>query len=159
MSGELEIERKYLLHDLPADLDTDNGKNIQQGYLGLEEGRHVRVRTKGSKFFLTVKIGEGIVRTEYEVEISKQQFDALWPATEGRRLEKVRYIYPLDQYEMEIDVYAGELAPLVVAEVEFPSLKASEQFVPPVFVSEEVSGNPLFINIRLALEGLKDFAK
>jgi len=159
MSGELEIERKYLLHDLPTDLDTDNGKDIQQGYLCLEEGRHVRVRTKGSKFFLTVKIGEGIVRTEHEVEISKQQFDALWPATEGRRLEKVRYIYPLDQYEMEIDVYAGELAPLVVAEVEFPSLKSSERFVPPVFVSEEVSGNPLFINIRLALEGLKDFVK
>jgi len=159
MSGELEIERKYLLHDLPTDLDTGNGKHIQQGYLCLEEGRHVRVRTKGSKFFLTVKIGEGIVRTEHEVEISKQQFDALWPATEGRRLEKVRYIYPLDQYEMEIDVYAGELAPLVVAEVEFPSLNASEQFLPPAFVSEEVSGNPLFSNIRLALEGLKDFVK
>lgn len=159
MSGELEIERKYLLHDLPVDLDTDKGKHIQQGYLCLEEGRHVRVRTKGNKFFLTVKIGEGIVRTEHEVEISAQQFDALWPATEGRRLEKVRYIYPLAEYEMEIDVYTGELAPLVVAEVEFPSLKASEKFVPPAFVSEEVSGNPLFSNIRLALEGLKDFVK
>ncbi|MBL4607317.1 MAG: hypothetical protein JKY01_05750 [Pseudomonadales bacterium] len=159
MSGELEIERKYLLHDLPPDLDTSNGKDIQQGYLCLEDGRHVRVRTKGSKFFLTVKVGEGIVRTEYEAEISKEQFDVFWPATEGRRLEKVRHIYPLEQYEMEIDVYAGDLAPLVVAEVEFPSISASDEFVPPAFVSEEVSGNPLFSNIRLALEGLKNFAK
>lgn len=153
MSGELEIERKYLLHDLPTDLDRRSGKEIQQGYLCLEEGRHVRVRSKGAAFFLTVKVGEGIVRTEYEVEISRAQFDALWPATEGRRLVKTRYIYPLNQYEMEIDVYGGSLSPLVVAEVEFPSLDASKEFIPPGFVSEEVSENPLFSNIRLALEG------
>lgn len=160
MSGEQEIERKYLLTKLPDDLDESTGKFIKQGYLCLEEGRHVRVRSKGEACYLTVKTGEGLVRTEYEVEISEAQFQQLWPATEGRQLEKVRYIYPLAQYEMEIDIYKGDLAPLIVAEVEFPSVAASESFSPPDFVSEEVTGNNTFSNIRLALEGgLSDLMK
>ena len=153
MSGEQEIERKYLLTNLPDDLDESTGKFIRQGYLCLEEGRHVRVRSKGEAYYLTVKTGEGLVRTEYEVEISEVQFQVLWPSTTGRQLEKIRYIYPLDQYEMEIDIYQGELAPLIVAEVEFPSVLASEEFSAPDFVSEEVTGNNTFSNIRLALEG------
>jgi adenylate cyclase len=84
----IEIERKFLLKSLPDDMQGETP--ILQGYLAHDEHREVRIRQYGNNHFLTVKEGRGLRRREIEVEISPRQFQALWPSTEGRRLEKVR---------------------------------------------------------------------
>jgi hypothetical protein len=49
----------------------------------------------------------------------KEQFESLWPLTQGRRLVKSRYFLKEKESMIEIDVYGGKNSGLVVAEVEF----------------------------------------
>ena len=49
----------------------------------------MRLRRRDGESVLTVKRGSGRTRTEEEIELEPEQFDALWPLTEGRRVEKV----------------------------------------------------------------------
>ena len=79
----------------------------------------VRLRQKGSIRSLTYKRGNRRAREEREIRLSAEQFDALWPATAGRRLTKVRYEVPWREHTIEIDIYRGRHDGLVVAEVEF----------------------------------------
>jgi CYTH domain-containing protein len=102
---------------------------------------------------LTVKHGAGLVRGEDEVPISAALFAALWPLTEGRRVEKTRHLVPLGAVVAEVDVYAGALEGLLTAEVEFPSEEASRSFTPPDWFGDEVTGEARYANQSLALDG------
>ena len=149
----LEIERKFLLSSLPPDLEESGGSEILQGYLVLDSMGEVRVRLKDNRCYLTVKKGMGLTRSEVELVISREHFDALWPLTEGQRLEKNRYDYPHEGLTIEIDVYRGELSPLQIAEIEFPGIEASRDFRPPSFFDREVTGERDFSNASLAIHG------
>src|SRR4051794_9750402 len=118
----MEIERKFLVGDLPADLPDFPASEIRQGYLAVDEdGTEVRIRSRDGSATLTVKQGAGRSRAEEELELGAEDFERLWPLTAGRRVEKRRYEVPAsDGLTIEVDVYAGELAGLVIAEVEFP---------------------------------------
>jgi CYTH domain-containing protein/8-oxo-dGTP pyrophosphatase MutT (NUDIX family) len=116
----------------------------------------VRIRQYGDTCFLTVKEGAGLKRRETEIEISPEQFHALWPATEGRRLEKVRSLVECGAFQVEVDRYAGELEPLLVAEVEFSSVEESETFTRPDYFGREVTGEEAYKNLALALHGSPD---
>lgn len=149
----LEIERKFLLSSLPTNLNESKCSEILQGYLAQDSMREVRVRLKDERCSLTVKMGLGLTRSEVELPISREHFDAMWPLTEGRRLEKTRYAFPHEGLTMEIDVYRGELAPLQIAEIEFPSVEVSNEFRPPSFFGREVTGERDFSNASLAIHG------
>ncbi len=149
-----EIERKFLVDYLP-DLEKVPHKEIVQGYIAAtEDDLEVRLRRSGDSFFHTIKRGTGQVRDEFETDLSKQQFDALWPATEGKRLEKSRFELPHDGRIIELDVYHGNLEGLVVAEVEFDSEEASKKFVVPDWFGREVTFNSDYKNKNLALHGI-----
>jgi CYTH domain-containing protein len=151
----MEIERKFLVPAPPAQLDEEERVDIAQGYLAAgEDGSEVRLRRAGERLWLTAKRGAGMVRGEFEVELHAEQFDALWPATEGRRLVKTRHTIPIGERSVELDVYSGRLSGLVVAEVEFPSVEAARHFVPPPWFGTEVTEDQRFKNRRLAEEGL-----
>jgi CYTH domain-containing protein len=114
-----EIEKKFLLSAVPKGLY--RGTQIRQGYITTNDPE-VRVRDKGGIFFLTRKGGEGFIREEEEAEISRAVFYLLWPTTEGKRIEKIRYnVTGEDGLTWEVDQYQGILCGLVVAEVELPS--------------------------------------
>lgn len=147
-----EIERKFLVKRLPR-LKRSRRFAIAQGYLAAENrGRHVRLRKKGKAASLTFKVGRGNAREEREIRLSAKQFAALWPATRGRRLRKVRYEIPWKNLLIEIDIYRGEHSGLVVAEVEFPNHGARRKFKPPSWFGREVTGNKRYSNLRLATE-------
>jgi CYTH domain-containing protein/CHAD domain-containing protein len=149
-----EIERKFLLGELPSWLADRAGEQISQGYLTNGGGVEIRLRRAGERTLLTVKTGAGEVRDEVEVELDAGLFDSLWPLTEGRRLEKTRLRAPLaDGLEAEVDVYGGELAGLLVAEVEFDSVGSCREFAPPSWMGTEVSGDPRYANRSLASAG------
>lgn len=149
----LEIERKFLLKHLPDGLVDHPHEEIAQGYLALERGGvQVRLRKKGSIRSLTYKRGAKIGREEREIRLSAEQFDALWPATEGRRLSKTRYDVPWKEWVIEVDVYSGRHSGLVVAEVEFPDEQSCVAFIPPEWVGEDVTGRSRYSNVSLARE-------
>jgi adenylate cyclase len=150
-STNREIERKFLIRKLPDDLTSYPHEEISQGYLvSLDDGLQVRLRKSGEKFSLTYKRGTGNVREEREVELTAEQFDALWPATEGKRLLKTRYNIPLGDRVVEIDVYHEKHEGLVVAEVEFDEEAAAKNFRAPDWLADDVTGDPRYSNQLLA---------
>ena len=148
-----EIERKFLLKRLPEELKRSRRYVIAQGYLATEPaGRQVRLRKKGKTASLTFKMGRGAAREEREIKLSPKQFAALWPATAGRRLRKLRYEIPWRNLLIEIDIYRGRHSGLVVAEVEFPDRVTCAKFKPPSWFGREVTGEKRYSNVRLANE-------
>jgi adenylate cyclase len=148
-----EIERKFLLKRLPEKLNRSRRCLIAQGYLATEPGgRHVRLRKRGKTSSLTFKVGRGAHREEREIKLSPKQFAALWPATAGRRLRKLRYEIPWRNLLIEIDIYRGRHSGLVVVEVEFPDRATCREFKPPSWFGREVTGEKRYSNVRLANE-------
>ena len=147
----LEIERKFLVKRLPDEIATFPRDEIAQGYLATESGGvQVRLRKKGNVRSLTYKRTVKNGRDEREIRLSAEQFDALWPATAGRRLTKVRYEMPWKEHTIEIDVYRGRHDGLIVAEVEFPDEKSCAAFKPPDWMDEDVTGKSRYSNVLLA---------
>lgn len=153
MSG-VEVERKFLV---PGDVPGlgERATAIRQGYVAVAEGGdELRVREKGEEHVLTVKHGSGLVRGEAEIPVSAALFAALWALTEGRRVEKVRHLVDLPGgLVAEVDVFAGALAGLVLAEVEFRDADAAAAFTPPPWFGDDVTDDDGFRNQVLALRG------
>ena len=149
-----EIERKFLLAELPATLRLARGETIRQGYLALDGDTEVRLRTGSATPKLTIKSGRGEVRTEVELPVEGGDATALWELTDGRRLEKTRRRMRIDGVEAEVDEYGGALAGLVVVEVEFDDERAARAFTPPSWFGREVTGEAPYANRSLACDGL-----
>lgn len=151
--SQIEIERRFLLAELPPDwAGQARASRIEQAYLLIEEdGRELRMRRRDGACSLAVKSGQGLSRQEQEQAISAELFDMLWPLTAGRRLEKTRYELMQAGHLFEVDVYAGDLAPLCVLEVEFTSLDQARAFTPPAQALRELTEDPRYRNASLAL--------
>lgn len=146
-----EIERKFLVRRMPDALTQFPHTEIWQGYLVTAPGGlQVRMRKAGDKFSLTYKRGRGNAREEREIELTAEQFEILWPATEGRRLTKTRYDVPLAGRVVEIDVYSGRHQGLVVAEVEFEDEQSARDFKVPDWLGDDVSQDDRYSNQLLA---------
>ncbi len=125
--------------------------DIWQGYLVTAPGGvQVRMRKAREKYSLTYKRGRGNAREEREIELTREQFEILWPATEGRRLTKTRYDVPLGDRVVEIDVYTGQHEGLVVAEVEFDDEQSARDFAVPDWLGKDVSHDRRYSNQLLA---------
>jgi len=151
---ETEIERKFLVERLPDPGLPAAPTSIDQGYLAAGSGgNEVRLRRKSGRFYQTIKQGQGLSRLETEVTLSEEQFEALWPHTEGRRVTKHRHEIPYGRHVIELDIFHGPLEGLIVAEVEFDSIEQSEGFEPPAWFGEEVTEDARYQNRNLALHG------
>lgn len=148
-----EIERKFLVVELPDDLG--QGVPLRQGYLAEDGAVTLRLRLTPEQALLTVKAGGGMVRTEVEVPVDAAEAEQLWPHTEGRRIEKLRYRVELapDGPVAELDRYAGALEGLATVEVEFADRASAARFEPPVWFGVEVTGVPGWSNAELARRG------
>src|ERR1700761_216223 len=133
--GTVEIERKFLVPELPPDVERWPATRIKQGYLAIgDDGTEVRVRRRDGDAVLPIRGGRGRSRTEEEFAIDAERFARLWPLTEGRRVQKARHVTAVgDGLHIELDVYSGALAGLVVAEVEFDSEAGADAFEPPAW--------------------------
>ena len=146
-----EIERKFLLKRLPDQLSKFPHASLAQGYLAVGSGgAQVRLRRQDGVCSLAFKRENKGGREEREIRLSRQQFEALWPGTAGRRLTKVRYEVPWKKHLIEIDVYRGRHRGLVVAEVEFRTQRSCAAFTPPDWFGRDVTGEKKYSNIALA---------
>jgi adenylate cyclase len=150
-----EIERKYLLSGTPENFWHYPSVQIVQGYIAInDDGSERRIRDASGVYTETTKSGKGMVRGETELSITAAEFERLWPLTEGKRIEKNRFSIPHDEHTIELDVYDGELWGLLVAEVEFTSEVAANDFTPPEWFGAEVTEDKRYKNQQLALHGM-----
>lgn len=145
----MEIERKYLIHQLPDHYQSFPHKEIEQGYLCTEPV--VRIRAAGEKYTLTYK-GSGLMeREEYNLPLTKEAYEHLRPKADGILIHKIRYKIPYQEnYTIELDLFLDSLAPLILAEVEFPTREEAEQFVPPDWFGEDVTFSTKYHNSTLS---------
>lgn len=145
----MEIERKYLIHTLPEQLDSYPYRVIEQGYLSTEPV--IRVRRDNDEYILTYKSKGLMVREEYNLPLTEASYLHLREKIDGRLIAKKRYLIPLsDELTIELDVFEGNLAPLVLAEVEFPDEETANRFTPPKWFGEDVTFSGEYHNSRLS---------
>jgi len=155
----IERERKFLVEAIPPGLDLSDRVEIRQGYLATGTQSSVRVRDAGAEgCTLTFKAGRGAERTELEWAIDRNDFDAAWPHTDGKRIAKTRHRIADAGRVIELDVFSGAQHGLVLAEVEFESTEALEAFEAPEWFGLEVTDDGRYTNAALALDGLPDHA-
>lgn len=144
----MEIERKFLLKELPDNLDTYPVRHLEQGYLCTAPV--VRIRRDNDKYELTYK-GKGcMVREEHNLPLTKEAYEHLREKIDGRLIVKKRYMIPLEKYTIELDVFEGDLAPLTLAEVEFSSEEEAKAFIAPEWFAEDVTFSKLYHNSFLS---------
>lgn len=148
-----EIERKFLIKSLPENLENFTHYEIRQGYISTDPT--IRLRQQDNTYILTVKSAGLMKKQEYELELTKEQFNKLWQKTEGNTIEKTRYIIPLNNnLKAELDIYKGFLSGFMNVEVEFLSTKEAILFDVPLWFSQEVTQDPRFSNSSLAKFGI-----
>jgi CYTH domain-containing protein len=150
-----EIERKFLLDELPSATADVEPTRIDQGYLAVTDDLEVRVRARAGDHLLTVKGGRGQVRTEVTLPVSPEQFHELWALTAGRRISKQRWVLPASpqaHVEVEVDRFEADLDGLLIAEVEFASEEASRGSTPPDWFGREVTDDDRYRNAALATQ-------
>ena len=143
----LEIERQFILKQIPQDLEDHFHVEIRQGYLSVTEHEEVRIRALAGGYSLTLKQGQGLVRKEINVDLQEDQFEKLWPGTEGRRINKTRYFYLYNNQQLHIDIYGGELHGLNVVEVEFRSRQEANAFVVSEMFGDEITDTGSFFHL------------
>lgn len=143
-----EIERKFLV-DTAAWTPRDAGVLLVQGYLSSVPERTVRVRVAGDRATLTIKgLTTGVTRVEleYAIPVADAQL-MLAELCERPFVEKRRHREEVDGHLWEIDVFAGDNAGLVVAELELSA--EDEPFARPAWLGAEVSHDPRYFNANL----------
>jgi len=158
-AANVEIERKFLLRELPPRVHGAESIEIDQGYLPggtVRERLRKAVSSRGSRLTRTVKLGTGVVRAEFEEELPETEFARLWPLTAGARLRKRRYLVPDGTLVWQIDEFLDRV--LVLAEIELPTVDtevALPEWLAPSIV-REVTDEAAFGNLRLACEPSSD---
>ena len=159
----MEIERKFTIKQLPADLEKYPYRHIEQGYLCTSPV--VRVRKEDEEYILTYKGSGMMAQEEHNLALNKDAYYHLREKADGNIISKRRYLIPLlkpafregfptppDDYELtiELDVFDPPFAPLIMAEVEFGSKEAAEAFVPPEWFDEDVTYRKEYHNSYMA---------
>jgi adenylate cyclase len=145
----VEIERKFLV--LNDSWQNVSGVLYRQGYLNRDKTRTVRVRIAGDAAFLTVKgVCVGATRAEYGYPIPLADAHGLLALCDGPLVEKTRYRFMHEGTLWEIDVFAGDNAGLVVAEVELAH--EDQPFARPAWLGEEVTHDARYFNSNLATQ-------
>jgi adenylate cyclase len=162
-----EIEYKFLISDMKAlaALKPLKHENIMQGYLAPPDN-HTAIRVRISEWpapagfeilgpkkeeaFVTVKgPSKGLTRDEFEYPIPVADAKEMMQLCEGRFIDKVRYFFELPglygrKHIIEVDVFAGKLAGLIVAEIEVASEDEVVQF--PSWFGKDVSTDHRYAN-------------
>lgn len=145
----MEIERKFTISKLPEDLETYPYHYIEQGYLST--GPVVRIRRQDDTYYLTYKGTGMMVRTEYNLPLTRESYEHMKPKADGIIITKKRYNIPFDRHIIELDVFEGALAGLIIAEVEFATTEEAEQFCPPDWFEKDVTFCKKYHNSYLAM--------
>lgn len=163
MLEKIEIERKFLLKNLPNDIDKISLKDrsIERYYSTADE----KVSKEDDKYLLIRKqeIDEQLVRKELTHEINKEDFDAFLETKAKKRVFKLRYFindeygqsWQIDDF-VNIKLIMAECEILVNPDEQEKGEKMMNKIILPDFIKNhligEVTGNEDFANYNLALD-------
>lgn len=134
----MEIERKFLVKELPENLEQYPHRELEQAYLCTSPV--VRVRRDADRYELTYKSGGLMMREEYNLPLTREGYEHLLPKADGIVIRKTRYVLPeTEDLRIELDLFHGEYEGLALAEVEFPSREAAEAYTPQPWMGEDVT--------------------
>jgi len=153
----MEIERKFLVKQMPEGLGNYPHDEIAQGYLA-SAGTTVRIRRYGDKYYLTIKKKPAAnelsdaanVNLEIEEEITEELYQRLLPHVESMTVSKTRYRIPYLSYVAELDRYHGVLEGLATVEIEFPNVEEARLKELPGWFGREVTNDRRYRNSELA---------
>ena len=145
----MEIEKKYLVSELPDNLPQYKCRKIEQGYLSTSPV--VRVRMDNDEYYLTYK-GKGLLaREEYNLPLTQEAYEHLKPKADGLVISKTRYLIPeKDGLTIELDVFHDDYEGLLLAEVEFPSEDAANAYTAPAWFGRDVTFSSDYHNSTLS---------
>lgn len=146
----MEIERKFLIQkeNLP-DLSAYSFHQIEQGYLCTEPV--VRIRRQDDEYYLTYKSKGLLAREEYNLPLTKDAYEHLCPKADGIVIFKTRYLIPeKNDLTIELDVFHGVYEGLLLAEVEFSSEEAAQNYIPPAWFGEDVTYSTRYHNSNMS---------
>lgn len=146
----MEIERKFLVKELPDQLDSYPKTHIKQWYITSKPA--VRLRDRDGVYTFTVKSKGHMVRQEFEMQLTQEEFDNLFAKVSTHAIDKIRYEVALEGgFTAELDVFAGKHDGLKLVEVEFDSEEAANAFTPPAWFGEDVTKDAQYKNNNLAV--------
>jgi len=132
----IENELKYVLCvESQASIRKQCGKPmyLRQGYLPGKARIRSKVKLSGNKpkFYFTYKLPVDGVLFEIEKEITKHEFDTLWPHTD-RRLNKLRYLWIDGEVQWDIDFFLKDSGGVyfAMAEAEMPETMLEPPSIP-----------------------------
>ncbi|UZO81919.1 CYTH domain-containing protein [Aquimarina sp. ERC-38] len=147
----IEIERKFLITSEKCIADATSSYEIKQGYLSIDPERTVRIRTKGTLGFITIKgksSDNGLSRFEWEKEIPLNEALSLLALCKKHIIEKIRYEIKAGNHIYEIDKFEGMNEGLLLAEIELNN--EYEIFKKPSWLGPEVTGDNKYYNSFLS---------
>ena len=145
-----EIERKFLIKELPENLESYQSLEIEQGYLCTKPT--IRVRKSNDEYYMTYK-GKGLLeREEYNLPLTKEAYESLVKKSEGNIISKTRYVIPIEgsHLKIELDVFKAPFDGLILAEVEFNSTREADSFVMPDWFLKDVTGEREYYNSNMS---------
>ena len=152
-----EIERKYLVRDDSWREHVHRQVRYRQGYLANTGQCSVRVRVGGDTAYMNIKgstVGASRLEFEYPVPLADAE-TMLRELCLRPIIEKTRYLVRHADGEWEIDVFEGDNAGLVVAEIE---LEHETQAVTlPDWAGQEVTGDIRYYNSSLVATPYKQW--
>ncbi|MCR9251131.1 MAG: CYTH domain-containing protein [bacterium] len=145
-----EIERKYLVKNDRWKQFVSKEFIIKQGYLNTDPSRTVRVRLKGEDAYITIKgpSENNISRAEFEYNIPWDDALGLLKMCHRPVIEKIRYEVNYNEITFEVDVFEGDNAGLILAEVEL--VDEAQVVELPGWIGEEVSDDERYYNSYLS---------
>ena len=145
----MEIERKYLVLHLPGPLESYPCRILEQGYLNTSPV--VRIRRDNDRYELTYKSAGLMSRQEYNLPLDDKSYEHLLTKIDGRLIKKKRYMIPLSSaLTAELDIFEGDLAPLMLVEVEFQTEDDADSFTAPGWFGEDVTFSGKYHNSYLS---------
>ena len=145
----IEIERKFLVIGDGWKQGVSRVRHLKQAYMTNNDKLSIRVRVDDTAATLTIKTASaGRQRVEYEYAIPVTDAEYLMRQRDGSLIAKTRHIVPVGELAWEVDVFEGENAGLVVAEIELD--RVDRPFEQPAWIGDEVTNDRRYYNADLA---------
>ena len=161
--ARIEAERRFLVTAVPSNLDLSSYTHIQDTYIS---GTRLRLRlmTAPDGTILARKLGQkylldqdnllATVMTNLYLNEAEYHRMALLP---GQILSKRRYTIHHEGIRFSLDIFEGNLASLILCEVERVGDMALEHVALPPFATREVTHDPFFTGGQLVQLTAKAF--
>ena len=154
--AQIEYERRFLLRQLPSDLDHNDFTRISDVYVANTRLR-LRQMTSPSGDIVALKLTqkysapdlpatETIITNLYLNGVEFEKLGVL----NGRSLYKHRYHYHHAGYRWSLDIFQEQLHGLILCDIEAHSAEALAQIPVPSFVAKEVTNDPRYTGGALA---------